>query len=134
MEYDPKVHEFRAYCNHRMYNKDPATKYTITYIKTHEFMFYQAMRPRRKRGGKREQDKLPTFDCKESDHILSEYHYCGCTQEDLAEPEKPLGYAQLNTYKAAVHSFHDEQVADNINNIPWEMVWNADLKLLMQMV
>jgi hypothetical protein len=118
LAYDAKIAEFRNYCNHRMKEDDPTAKYTVTYIKTHEFMFYQAMRPCRKRGDKRKRDNLPIFDGEEFTSIITEYKYCSCTHLDWPESDNPLGYAQLNTYKAAIHNYHDEQVDNNINNPP----------------
>jgi hypothetical protein len=142
LAYDPKVQEFHQYCNHRHRRKedDPLSiskAYTVTYMKAHEFMFYQSMRGCRKRGGKKKKRKrglepVMLFDGVEFDAIMKDYNLGEA--EECHEPKKPLGYAQLNTYKAALRNLHDEQVAHNINNIPWEMVWNADLKLLMQMV
>jgi hypothetical protein len=73
-----------------MKEDDPTTKYNVTYNETHEFMFYHAMGPCRKCGGKRKRDNLPIFDGKEFHSIITEYKYCGCTHLDCPEPDKPL--------------------------------------------
>jgi hypothetical protein len=137
--YTPKEAEFFQYCNHRWKNNFNAltTLYTVTFIKVHEFIFYQSMRGCRKRGGKKRKAGMETvddaFDGVEFDDIMNKHKFSAASAP-WPEPERPLGYDQVNTYKASLRNLHDRQVADNINNIPWENIWNADLKLLMTMV
>jgi hypothetical protein len=112
LAYNPKVQELHQYCNYRYRTQedDPLSIskiYTVTFIKVHEFMFYQSMRACRKCGGRRKtgQEPVAVFVAEEFDAIMNEYN---CHQlEGFAGPEKPLGYAQLNTNKATLRNLHD---------------------------
>ena len=42
--YDPKVIEWRAYCDHRFRNTPPEYRYTVDKTRVYEFMLYQIFR------------------------------------------------------------------------------------------
>lgn len=106
------------------------TQWKCPKCRVHEFMFYQAMRKKKKRGGKRrhgEQDSGAIFNYEEFKEIREKYGQLR-EGEEMPDPVDPLGFDQVNTYKAALHILHDMQLANGTNSFVWEEIWTKDLK------
>ena len=71
--YDPKAQEYYSFCNYRYSSVFEGTRYTVTTDKVLEFLFYQAMRPKYNRGGKKRRDNHG-FDKDDYEAVVTSYH------------------------------------------------------------
>ena len=138
--YDPKVEEYYQFCNHFAHHIPLAMRYTVTHEKLYAFLVYQAFREQRTRGGgKRRSDgtRPPAqFDPLEYEQIFSTYCAIDLTKEDvrIPDPENPVAYDCLNTYKSVVRKIWETQVTARANNISWDIIYDGKCKALMGMV
>lgn len=144
--YDPKVAEYHAFCDHVYPTHHVSNRYTVDGDKMFRFLFYHSMRNKYDVGGER-RHRAHGFDGVDYDTVWQQYQsaveelcqYPDGAPADVLEdlfkdPEKPLGYDQVNTYKAVVRGIHAEQVQQNANNLAFEFVLTHQSKALLKMV
>jgi hypothetical protein len=151
--YDPKVAEYYAYCRHRYAGLHESVRYTVSPGKLHEFLFYHAMRNKYDQGGKKgdqggkrkkgdqgikRKKGAHGFDKKDFESVLQKYGHlvdssCVSTVE-VPDPENPVGFSVMNTYKAVVYNVWMTQVANQSNSMSWDMIFTMPSKELMTMV
>ena len=145
--YEPKKQEWDEFCGAvygppALLNSGVATLqdlppqilmqlYTVTPNKCYNFIFYQAHRKHR--------PKRPASATQFGDAELEEYQSInqlyGGAQSNPPDPNKCIGFSQVNIYKAAVYNIYLEQKASGCNAYSWEDDINTDaLKLLMKKV
>jgi hypothetical protein len=113
-------------------------RYTVTTGKMYEFLFYHSMRNKYKQVGKRKKG-AHGFDSNDFDIVLQVY---GClvdsssasSSADVPDPKNPVGYDLVNTYKSVVYNIWMTQVANQSNNLSWDMIFTMPCKELMTMV
>jgi hypothetical protein len=138
--YDPKVAEYNAFCDYVYSDLHVSTRYTVTGDKMFRFLFFHSMRNKYDVGGER-RHKAHGFDGAAYDAVWQQYDMSLQALSQNAEdpglfkdPENPLGYDQVNTYKAVVRGIHAEQVQNNANNLAYEFVFTHQSKALLKMV
>ncbi|KAG7362818.1 centromere DNA-binding like protein [Nitzschia inconspicua] len=130
--YEPRVEEFKAYCDVVFSGLGPERRYTVTHEKIYPFMFYQCFREKKapaSRGA-----KIPRFN--HDDYIAIHSKYSSLTPDQrVDDPKVCLGLASIMSYKAALQKFHADQRDDNINNCSWQdHVWLAKCEKLIKVV
>ncbi|KAG7370192.1 centromere DNA-binding like protein [Nitzschia inconspicua] len=130
--YEPRVEEFKAYCDVVFSGLGPERRYTVTHEKIYPFMFYQCFREKKtpaSRGA-----KIPRFNL--DDYIAIHSKYSSPTPDQrVDDPKVCLGLESIMSYKAALQKFHADQRDDNINNCSWQdHVWLAKCEKLIKVV
>jgi hypothetical protein len=143
---DPKVKEWTQFCDHVYYSLPENERYLLNSENTYKFMLYQAMRPKKKQHGRKrrmeeeaEEDVATTtrgegFNAAQYDAIMADY--ADRTVDELRNPLNPLGFQQVNTYKAALVNIHRQQVAAKlVPNVQFDpYIWQYDHTCLLNVV
>ncbi|KAG7367334.1 centromere DNA-binding like protein [Nitzschia inconspicua] len=130
--YEPRVEEFKAYCDVVFSGLGPERRYTVTHEKIYPFMFYQCFRE--KKAPASQGAKIPRFN--HDDYIAIHSKYSSLTPDQrVDDPVVCLDLESIMSYKAALQKFHADQRDDNINNCSWQdHVWLAKCEKLMKVV
>ena len=151
---DPKIKEWEQFCDN-VYPKVEVTteRYRLTADKTYQFMLYQAMRPKKERGGgkgkKRKIDEVVVkvkvkggegFNVLLYNQIMknfSDKSVAALGQKVLAhQTQDPLGFRQFCAYKAALIAVHRMHISMRLSeNVPFEpTIWGPDHVCLMNVI
>ena len=152
LAYYGKVDEFQAYCDHRYADNSVASsRYTVTFDRIYQFIFYNAFRETRK-GRKKKKDRNGVVLEEEEDRFgfkgaefeeTIEKYLTGPGQsrgvavlddEHCVEPQKPVGLSSMVNYKAAINHVWQVQVANGCNNAAWDHIWTLPLRNLFDLV
>ena len=71
------------------------------------------------------------------DAVMSQFtdHNIFVEGREVRHPENPVGYQQVNTYKAALMSIHQLQVSCKLLDCPFDPnIWSLDHKYLMELI
>ena len=71
------------------------------------------------------------------DRVMAQFtdHNIFVVGEEVRHPENPVGFQQVITYKAALLSIHQAQVACKLIDVPFEPnIWSLNHKCLMELV
>ena len=77
------------------------------------------------------------FNSMRYDSVMAQFtdHNIFVVGEEVRHPENPVGFQQVNTYKAALLSIHQAQVACKLIDVPFEPnIWSLNHKCLMELV
>ena len=113
LAYDPKKVEWYDFC--RLTCNDNIG--TVTPEKCYKFLFYQAFR------NKRTASKPHKLTLQEFNEIFSLYNERVANDQDIPDPENPICYSTLNTYRASVKEIWSEQVAEQRNSLTWDLIF-----------
>jgi hypothetical protein len=143
--YNPKVTEFRAFCDFQYPYHPPSTRYTVVHDNFYRFMFYQVFREKKVSRG-RKRGVSEKFDSADYNRVIEKYSALLSTLQiddgdpenvdraSIVDPDRPLKYSQINTYRSSIRSLFDEQKAACANGGSWEQVNNLALQKLMTIV
>jgi hypothetical protein len=161
---DPKIREWEAYCNYVYPEVPEQDRYTLNSDNTYKFMLYQAMRPKKPLGGtKRSIEELEAVKDDEEERMgevsvsrggRGAIGFCHSTYdavmdrfadrninllntgEDLPHPDDPLGFSQVNTYKASLITVYELQKTSGVlPELPFaHTIWQHDHQCLMALV
>jgi hypothetical protein len=128
--YDGKIKEWFEFCDAK-YGEEPY-KYIVNSDKLYRYFWHLAFReknPKRTRDG-------PKFDVAAYDAIMLTYQRNGHTVnfELVHHPTNPVSGETFDQYKAVLKKLHRQQVAERVNNSPWEMIWTQPFDELQQYV
>lgn len=139
--YTPKVKEFKGFCDFLYPNDCVTFRYRVTYEKMYRFMFYQVFR------NKKTTKSAGVFNSEDYEEVLNKYNIVfnrvaatesgALTSEQhnsLCDPTTPLGIAQINTYRSAIHGFWDFQFENKVNVTPWTEIYSTSVKKLVKIV
>jgi Centromere DNA-binding protein complex CBF3 subunit, domain 2 len=122
--YEPKINEFEQFCDLN-YSRD-AYKYNVDNNKVYHFMFYQAFREQKKRGGNKAQRANGSqFNQEEYKRITGSF-FNNESEVPYPSPKRPIMEATFAAYKAVIKSLHTEQRTRGVCNIPWDLIWTLD--------
>lgn len=125
---DPKAREFFMFCDFE-YGNDPF-KYILEYTKVYKFMYYQSFREQKQRGGKKQEGK-ELFDLEAYRELMGTFSgYDPDSQEALdrfPSPNRPIGKATFDQYKAVFRKMYKVQKAKNVLNLQWDSIWMMSL-------
>lgn len=134
--YDPKVAEYHAFCDHQYAALHPSVRYTVDFSRLFDFLFYHSMREKYKQGGRKKQ--AHGFRSDDFDAVCAKYRRLTDSSvvnpKELPDPENPVGYDLINTYKSVVYNIWMTQVSQKSNSNPWDMIFTMPCKELMTMV
>lgn len=127
---DGKTKEFFAFCQ-SLYPHDPYTN-VITRDKLYKFLFYQAFRQVKKRGGKQGSGRNP-FDREGYDALMSAYDGIDATNGQAfpmpnlpaAVDYHPLSVPSFKQYMLVLKRIFRDQQNDGVNSLQWEQVWTT---------
>ena len=129
---EPKVKEFKDYCL-AVYPDGPM-RWSLWPKKVYLYMFYQAMRPLRKRGGKGG-NPGQGFDTAEYNAILQSYRtWMANPTGPPVGPAKPMGVSQFVHYMMGVKEYWEDLCAQDFCRLSWDLLWNLPLKNLHKYV
>ena len=125
---DPKAREYFTYCDLE-YPNDPF-KYILEYTKVYKFMYYQAFREQKPRGGKKDINK-ELFDVEVYRELMASFMGFNTDSVDALNnyprPTKPIGKATFDQYKAVFRKMYKVQTAKNVLNLHWDSIWKMGL-------
>jgi hypothetical protein len=122
--YEPKIREFEHFCELNY----PNDRYVhvLDAKKVYDFMFYQAFREKKKRGGnKAQRDNGPVFNQEEYLQLTAAF-FNNEAVVPYPSPKDPLLDATFSQYKAVIKSLHTEQRTRGVCNLTWDLVWTLD--------
>lgn len=119
---DNKMTEFFEFVEYKYPND--AYKYNLNSEKVHLFMFYQAFREKKKKGGTKEQRSGPKFSIASFEHTMSQYQKLPDGTVVLPNPDKPAGPANFDSFRHAIRKIYKFQVANNYMAFSWDHVWS----------
>jgi len=113
----------------------------VTQEKLFDFLFYHAFRNKYPVGGSTRQNahgfKALDYDVVRTFYAAHvKYQVENPTDEghEIPDPDDPLGYDAVNTYKAVVLNIWSEQAASNCNSTSWDLIFTARVKQLINLV
>ena len=125
---DPKAKEYFSYCD-LVYPNDPF-KYNLEYTKVYKFMYYQAFREQKQRGGKHNVGK-DLFDLEVYNELMAKFAGFDPDSPDAVNnyprPTRPIGRATFDQYKAVFRKLYKVQKARNVLNLQWDSIWMMGL-------
>ena len=134
--YDPKVQEFREFCD-SLYGAHPAeTRYTVDQERVLSFMIYVAFREQKTRGKKKTKGLFS---------MTSQWNRICCQLKESGggmstevfkklEPDNGVGYAVVNTTKSALKTYWSQQVEDHVNTHTEDSIFCCSVKRLIKYV
>jgi hypothetical protein len=129
---EPKLKEFKAYCV-AIYPDGPS-RWSLWSKKIYLYMFYQAMRPQRKRGGKGG-NQGHGWDTAEYNHVLQTYSsWMQNPTGPPVGPAKPIGISQFVHYMMGVKEYWEDLCARDYCKLSWDLLWTLPLKNLHKYV
>jgi hypothetical protein len=134
--YDPKVAEFRGYCDAQYAHLGADVRYQVTPDKVYNFIFYQSHREKKKPGkGKRgeREKKAGVFSPGNYRAVIG--RYANKSPSEWVAPTNPVQFQQVNTYKSSLIKLHKEQVANKCNSYVWtHHIWTCHCEALYKLV
>lgn len=137
--YDRVEKEWTAYCTHvDSHNTICPTHMTMN--KVFNFMFYQAFREVKSRGGINGGDHSD-FDPIDYDEVMDHfkaaytmYIYDQTGTIPLPAPYHGLGGSSIEQYQAALRALHLKHMAAGVTSFVWEHIWSINTKGLVKLV
>jgi hypothetical protein len=132
--YDNKTKEYFQYCDY-CYPTDNYNK-VLEANKLYRFMFYQAFRNQKKRGGKRGTENSIRFDPVDYELVTKTYQtwMLGNSNAEPPEPKIPVQNSTMDQYKAVFRKVHKQQSAQRVTSSHWEQIWTLPLENLHKLV
>ena len=132
--YDNKTKEYFQYCN-CCYPLDYYNK-VLDANKLYRFMFYQAFRSQKKRGGKRVTQNSIRFDLADYNEMTQKYQtwMTGNSNAEPPEPDNPVQNSTMDQYKAVFRKVHKQQSAQRVTSNVWEQIWTLPVENLHKLV
>jgi hypothetical protein len=133
--YDGKTAEYFQYCDY-CHPNDPYSK-ILDANKVYKFMFYQAFRGQKERGGPRVNNRtVIKFDPEKYREVIKLYEtwMLGNTGIQPPEPKKPVQLSTIDQYKAVFRHLHKRQCAQRVTSSVWEQIWTLPLVELHNLV
>jgi hypothetical protein len=132
--YDNKTKEYFQFCDY-CYPTDNYNK-VLEANKLYRFMFYQAFRNQKKRGGKRVTENSIRFDPVDYNLITTKYQtwMLGNSNVEPPEPALPVQNSTMDQYKAVFRKLHKQQSAQRVTGSHWEQIWTLPLENLHKLV
>ena len=131
--YKGKMEEYYEYC--RLVYPHVRNPYILNSTYVYRFIFYQAMRPKKKRGGKPSNRAGQFFDLDLYMETMHKYESWFQSPNVVPEePENPVGEATIALYKTVIRSIYMEQTAKRSQSRTWDQIWTLPLLNLHNLV
>ena len=67
--------------------------------------------------------RVGNFDVDDYRQVVNYYSTFALNDEEIPDPEFPIGYSAIAQYRAGLQKLHGWQVANHITSLGWEFVW-----------
>jgi hypothetical protein len=132
--YDPKVREFKGYCDALYPHHGAEIRHLVTPDKVYNFLFYQSHREKRK-PGRLKKGQVPEGKFSMTGYRTVVGRYAGKSASEWLPPSNPVQIQQVNTYKSSLMGLHKEQVANKANKYVWtHHIWTCHCEELYKLV
>ena len=132
LAYKARLDEYISYC--RAVYPNELNKYVLRPDRLFRFIFYQAMRVKKKRGGRKASNR-EVFDLDDYNEVIAKYQYNLANTSQFPEPpENAVGNATLSLYRAVLSKLHKHQVQQRENCRVWEEIWTENFQDLHKWV
>jgi hypothetical protein len=143
-QYDGKTREYREYCDSLYPNE--LYRQILCCSKVYRFVFYHAMRGKKKRGLiKKEEDatdgtttvSVGSGPFNRADFDATTAKYSGWLQNPTGpplEPMDPVGERMIAAYKTVIKWIYKDQVARGVLSLTWDAIWGLPLLNLHNLV
>ena len=120
--HDSKINEYYEYCQ-SVYSSDPFCN-NLDHEKVFFFMFYQAMREPRKRGGGRNRPRAK-FNREEYESIIAQHRDWMKNPNNSPPPVPDTAVSEVTfaQYKQCLRWIYKDQVARRVTTLTWDQVW-----------
>lgn len=135
--YSGKQNEWEQFCEYKFEHEAAQSRYLVTSEKLYSFLLYHALRNKRRAGGKRvshREVEAFKFDAEEYESIIAKHTQAVREKKPMKDPEYPVGFETVNTYKSAVRDIWAKQVAAKANSVSWDLIYDCRSKHLLNMV
>ena len=110
-------------------------RHNLCASKVYRFIFYQAMRSKKKCGGTVDTATSSRFDCSDYDTVMENYRqWLVSPTETPVEPENHVGERMIAAYKTALHWVYKDQVSHHVCGLTWDQIWMLPLLNLNNLV
>lgn len=126
--FEPKMKEYFEFCK-TVYPHDPHFN-ILNRDKMYRFMYFQAFREKKKRGGRRSDNaNKPAFDVEAYREVVSGYldPTTGTTLSALPTPANPVAKCTIAQYKATFRKLYNIQKMRGVLSAQWDDLWTKDL-------
>ena len=126
--YEPKMKEYFEFCK-TVYPTDPHFN-ILNRDKMYRFMYFQAFREKKKRGGRRSSNaNKPAFDVDAYRDVMSSNldPTTGTTAVTLPTPACPVSKCVIAQYKATFRKLYNIQKMRGVLSAQWDDLWTKDL-------
>ena len=131
--YEGKTEEYYEYCD-AVYPRDRG-RYTLKPFRVYRFIFYQAMRPKKKRGGPPSKRQGNHFDHELYKQTMAAYEaWFDSPEEAPEEPDNPVGEATIALYKTVIRNIYRKQTAEQSLTLTWDQIWGLSCLNLHNLV
>ena len=120
----PKQDEYNDFCKTVWPDNDLAI--IMNHEKVYKFMYYQAFREQKPRGGrKRGDDTGSSFNYEEYQTVMrvTDAAVAQLARDQLPNPKKPTTISVFNAYKAVMRKIYKEQKTLNVLSLQWDDIW-----------
>jgi Centromere DNA-binding protein complex CBF3 subunit, domain 2 len=124
-----KILEFFEYCD-EIYPHDPY-KYNLTDEKVFRFMYYQAFRQLKSRGGKKNTGAKKYFDRASYDTVIGNFDGVPVSPSQNPMPvqsAKPMSWSSWNQYQQVIVKIYNQQRMDKVCSLYWDDIWQQPCK------
>jgi hypothetical protein len=117
-----KIEEYFQYCD-AIYPHE-LNKYHLTDEKAFRFLFYQAFRPLKSRGGKK--GDRPRFDIADYKEVIARFDGEPCSPSANPMPVqalKPMAWSNFAHYKQVLKKIYKNEVMEKSTSLVWDNIW-----------
>ena len=114
-----KIREFKEYCDF-VFPYETDCRYCVDCDKLYGFLWYQVHRDKRSLKGKK-RGAVEKFNPVDYQAVYDKYAML-TSVEDVRDPEDPLGYDSINTYRSAIRSYYAKQYENKSNSYRWDEI------------
>ena len=121
--YDGKTEEYYEYCDVLYPHK--RNRYILNPTYVYRFIFYQAMRPKKKRGRRPSKRIGGHFDLELYKETMAKYEawFENADNSPPVEPDNPVGEATIALYKTVLRNIYRKQTAERSQDLTWDQIW-----------
>ena len=132
--FEPKMKEYFVFCC-EVYPLDPHN-HILQREKMYRFMYYQAFREKKKRGGPRSaRANAPSFDNLQYEQVMSHFQAPGAAGlREFPTPKKPISVSVFDLYKAMFRKMFGIQKMRQVLTPQWDDLWTNDFNALRKHV
>jgi len=138
--YSKKIFAFFEHSDCTRGHLDEAQRHLVSEGNMKNFVWWCGFRAKQV-GGKNSRRKRTDVDAaclhfppSECEALVLQHRQCDLNRTAPPDPEEGVGCSDMEHCKNGLKKLHEEQVADSVNNIAWDLIWTLPCKNIMLMV